>query len=134
MTEDEMVGWHDQLNGHEFEQTLGAGDGQGGLACCSPWDQKELETSQQLNNKKQLNVSFYHECELNISKCFLISQDENDFLFPVVGGGFSHQLVTDSCDPMDCSPPGSSVHGILQARTLEWVAISFFRGSSRLGD
>ena len=34
------------------------------------------------------------------------------------------------CDPMDCSPPGSSVHGILQARILEWVAISFSRGSS----
>ena len=38
------------------------------------------------------------------------------------------------CDPMDCSPPGSSVHGILQARILEWVAISYFRGSSRPRD
>ena len=38
------------------------------------------------------------------------------------------------CDPMDCSPPGSSVHGILQARILEWVAISFFRGSSQPRD
>ena len=37
MTEDEMVGWHHQLDGHEFEQTLGDGDGQGSLACCSPW-------------------------------------------------------------------------------------------------
>ena len=37
MTVDEMVGWHHGLNGHEFEQTLGVGDGQGGLACCSPW-------------------------------------------------------------------------------------------------
>ena len=36
-TEDELVGWHHQLNGHEFEWTLGVGDGQGGLACCSPW-------------------------------------------------------------------------------------------------
>ena len=36
-TEDEMVGWHHWLNGHEFEQTPGVGDGQGGLACCSPW-------------------------------------------------------------------------------------------------
>ena len=47
-------------------------------------------------------------------------------------------LVTQSCltlcDPMDCSPPGSSVHGILQARILEWVAISFSRGSSQLSD
>ena len=37
MTEDEMVGWHHWLDGHEFEQALGVGDGQGGLACCSPW-------------------------------------------------------------------------------------------------
>ena len=40
MTEDEMVGWHHRLNGHEFEQTPGAGDGQGGLACCSLWSQR----------------------------------------------------------------------------------------------
>ena len=37
MTEDEMVGWHHQLNGYEFEQALGDGEGQGSLACCSPW-------------------------------------------------------------------------------------------------
>ena len=39
--EDDMVGWHHRLNGHEFEQVLGVGDGQGGLACCSPWGCKE---------------------------------------------------------------------------------------------
>ena len=39
--------------------------------------------------------------------------------------------MSDSCDPMDCSPPGSSVHGVSQARILEWVAISFSRGSSQ---
>jgi len=44
------------------------------------------------------------------------------------------QLCPTLCDPMDCSPPGSSVHGILQARIVEWVAISFSRGSSRLRD
>ena len=37
-----MVGWHHQLNGHEFEQTPGDGEGQGGLACCSPWGRKEV--------------------------------------------------------------------------------------------
>ena len=42
MTEDEMVGWHHQLNGHEFEETPGVDDGQGGLSCCSPYDHKEL--------------------------------------------------------------------------------------------
>ena len=41
-TEDEMVGWHHRLNGHEFEQALGVGDEQGRLACCSPWDLKEV--------------------------------------------------------------------------------------------
>ena len=48
-TEDEMVGWHHQLNGHEFEQTLGVGDGQGGLACCTPWGCKESDTTKRLN-------------------------------------------------------------------------------------
>ena len=41
-TEDEMVGWHHRLNGHEFEQALGGGEGQRSLACCSPWGRKEL--------------------------------------------------------------------------------------------
>ena len=42
MTEDELVEWHHQLNGHEFEQTLGAGEGQGSLACFSPWGCKQF--------------------------------------------------------------------------------------------
>ena len=45
MTEDAMVGWHHSLNGHEFEQALGAGNGQGGLECCSPWGCRELDTT-----------------------------------------------------------------------------------------
>ena len=49
MTEDEMVGWHHRLEGHEFEQTLGVGDGQGGLVCCSPWGCKELDMTERLN-------------------------------------------------------------------------------------
>ena len=43
VTEDEMVGWHHQLNGHEFEQTLGDSEGQGSLECCSPWGHKESD-------------------------------------------------------------------------------------------
>ena len=48
-TEDGMVGWHHQLDGHEFEQTPGVGDGQGNLACCSPWGRKESDTTERLN-------------------------------------------------------------------------------------
>ena len=46
MTEDEMVGWHHRLNGREFEQTPGVGDGQGSLARCSPWGCKESDTTE----------------------------------------------------------------------------------------
>ena len=50
MTEEEMVGWHHQLNGHEFEQAPGDNEGQGSLACCSLWGRKESDTSEQLKN------------------------------------------------------------------------------------
>ena len=49
MTEDKMVGWHHQLDRHKFEQALGVGDGQGGVACCGPWGHKELDTTELLN-------------------------------------------------------------------------------------
>jgi len=45
-TEDEMVGRHHQLDGHELEQVLGVGDGQGGLACCGPWGRKESDMTE----------------------------------------------------------------------------------------
>ena len=49
MTEDEMFGWHHRLDGHEFEQASGVGDGQGSLACCSPWGCKKSDTTEWLN-------------------------------------------------------------------------------------
>ena len=52
MTEDEMAGWPHHLNGHEFEQTPGVGDGQGSLVFCSPWGCKESDRTEQLNNEK----------------------------------------------------------------------------------
>ena len=63
MTEDEMVGWHHQLNGHEFEQAPGVGDGQGGLACCSPWDCKESDVTEQLNGTAEQEVSGWQASE-----------------------------------------------------------------------
>ena len=51
-TEDEMVGWHHRLNGHEFEQALGVGDGWVSLVCCNPCGPKELDMTEQLNSKE----------------------------------------------------------------------------------
>ena len=51
-TEEEIVGWHHRLNGHEFGQAPGDGEGQGSLACCSPWGHKESDTIMWLNNNK----------------------------------------------------------------------------------
>ena len=51
MTENETVGWHHRLNGHEFEQTSGYSEGQGSLVCCSSWVCKGLDTTKRLNNK-----------------------------------------------------------------------------------
>ena len=62
MPEDEMIGWHHWLNGHEFGQTQGDGEGLASLACCSPWGQKELDTTEWLNNNKNqalLDSSLY---------------------------------------------------------------------------
>ena len=50
MTEDEMVGWHHLLSGHELEQAPGVGQGQGSLECCSPWGRRELDMTGRLNN------------------------------------------------------------------------------------
>ena len=59
MTDDEMVGWHHRLNGHQFEQTLGDSEGLGSLACCSPWCLKELDMSERLNNNKVFYLIYF---------------------------------------------------------------------------
>ena len=77
--------------------------GQGSLECCSPWGHKESDTTELLNNNNmQLNIK-----KIKIKK--ISRRPKYTFL----------------CDPTDGSPPGSAIPGILQARTLEWVAISF---------
>ena len=62
-TEDEMVGWYQWLNGHEFEKVPGIGDGQGSLACCSPWGHKELnqlrDWTELINNQKYFKIDIY---------------------------------------------------------------------------
>ena len=59
MTEDELVGWHHQLGGQEFEQALGIGDGQGSLVCCGPWGCKELDTNELLNQTETTLVDTF---------------------------------------------------------------------------
>ena len=63
MTENQMLGWHHQLNGHEFEQALGVSEGQESLACCSPWGCKESDMTERTckNKTKQRSVDT-HRC------------------------------------------------------------------------
>ena len=60
MTEVEIVGWHHRLNGHEFEQAPGDGEGQGSLACCSPRGRKESDTTEQLNYSRTIDLRKHH--------------------------------------------------------------------------
>ena len=64
-----MVGWHHQLNGHEFEQALGVGDGQGSLDCCSPWSHKELDMTKKLN-RTELNHSEQNKAGPNLYRVY----------------------------------------------------------------
>ena len=65
MIEDEMIEWHHRLNGHEFEQTPGDSEGQGSLVCCSPWDCKESDMTEHLDNNN--NIRRYLNC-LQVTK------------------------------------------------------------------
>ena len=68
MTDDEMVGWHHWLNGHEFEQALGVGDRQGSLVCCSLWGHKESDMTEWLNQAEaRVNALQFKKTELNNS-------------------------------------------------------------------
>ena len=73
-TEDEMVGWHHQLNGHEFEQAPGIGDGQGSLVCCSPWGRKESDTTE------WLNWTELKESESSLAPGFFLSNPASKYL------------------------------------------------------
>ena len=72
MIEDEMVRWHHQLDGHEFEQVLGNGEGQGSLACCSQWCCKELDTTKQLNNTEHGVQLLALYSRFSLVTCFML--------------------------------------------------------------
>ena len=144
----ELVGWHHWFNGLEFEQTPGDSEGQGSLACCSPWDCKESDITERLNDNNP------EQGQVQRTLCRVLSLS-----------------CLTLCDPVDCSPPdfsahedspgknnGVSCHTLLQGifatqrsnpgllhcrwilyhlsyqgspRILEWVAYPFSRGSSQ---
>ena len=72
MTEDEMVGWHHRFDGHEFEQAPGVADGQGSLACCSPWGRKELDMIERLNWTESNSFLFLRDCWLLVEVLVLV--------------------------------------------------------------
>ena len=70
MTENEMVGWHRRLDGHEFEQALGDDEGQGSLACCNPWGHKESDTTEWLNSNNKGYFTILHDvCHFSGTLC-----------------------------------------------------------------
>ena len=104
------LGWYPgEGNGYPLHFLPGEIHGQRSLVSYSPWDQKESDTTEQLT-LTMTQQSHYWTCILRVCVCA--------------------QPCPTLYDPMDCSPPGSSVLGIVQARILEWVAISSSRGSS----
>ena len=123
MAEDEMAGWHHRLDGYKFEWSPGVGDGQGGLACCNSWGCKESDMTE------WLNWTEYHTKYFCLLLIYLLCCSNN----LVVDVVYTLSCVQLFCHPVDCGLPGSTVHGISQARILEWIAISFLRGSSQLG-
>ena len=72
MTEDEMAGWHHRLDGREFEWTLGVGDGQGGLVCCSSWGRKESDTTERLTELKTLLIFIFSVNRFLVLSIFFI--------------------------------------------------------------
>ena len=152
-TEDGMVGWH---QGDEFEQAPRVGEGQRSLVDCSPWGGKESDTSEWLNNsclgigemasrnvknkirknwalRKNLRrnsqqQTWKKECERwgETRRTERPEKPASRLCWALPGA----DALPSLCDPMDCSPPGSSVHGVFQARELEWFVTSSSRGSS----
>ena len=116
-----MVGWHHRLDGHEFKQAPGFGDGQGSLSCCSPWGRNYLDTTEQLNWLLLYTVVLVST----------VQQNESAHINTLCVHVKSLQLCPTLGHPMDCSPAGYSVQGILQARILKWVAMSSSRESSQ---
>ena len=102
MTEDEMVGWPHWLNGHEFEQALGVGDGQGSLAWCSPWGHKESDTTERLNWTDRLPQGSHSELYefMGFDKCIMSCTHHDS----IIENSFT-ALKIPSVPPIPSLPP-----------------------------
>ena len=121
-TEDEMVGWHHRLDRHEFEQTLGVGDGQRNLVCCSPWGHKELDMTEKLNWIELIYVISWIKVNewgicIHVADWLLYSRKLTQHCKTTAAAAAAKSLQSclTLCNPIDGSPPGSPVHGIFQA-------------------
>ena len=114
MTENEMVGWHHQLDGHDFGQVLGVGGGQQSLACCSPWDCKESDTIEWLNwlTVRQLILQFQIKNIDSSEKCphngFLGYMPQISLLTPDRGFPHGPGDRESACNKRDCLHAGDS--------------------------
>ena len=88
MAEDEIIGWFQQLNKYEFEQGPGDGEGQGSLACWSPWDNKESDMTEQLNNNNKL---YHSNMNFQMFKLVLEKAEEPEIKLPTSAGSSKEQ-------------------------------------------
>ena len=100
-TEDEMVGWYHQINGHDFEQNQGDSEGQGSLVCCSPWCPKESDKTWQLNKHNYLAYKIMKQhCRVLTLHSGLYDFTFCSFIKLLL---FNHWVLSVSCDLKDCN-------------------------------
>ena len=115
-SEDKRVGWHHRPDGHEFEQAPGVGDGQGGLACCSPWGHKGSDTTERLNRTEQ-RASLVAQMVKNppaMQESWVWSLGWED---PHKEGPATHSSILPWRIPMDRGAWRATVHGVAKNQT-----------------
>ena len=125
-----MIGWHHQLNGHEFEQTLGGSEGQRSLAWCSPWGHKESDKVERLNksNNKHTNSSLMGQCSVCLSK-----QAQHAYLSLCCPICIHMFIISKGTEFQGLTVCGSSVQLSLAQVTAFHLHLSILRGRALCG-